>query len=246
MARITPGRRTSIGTIGAGMVLLAFSAFTAPASAATNPTPFDGNPSCLDLGLSGFKIDAQPEDGTYTTTSEHVVTEAAPGGTVPASLEIEIDNVVTDATAKTVTFDWHATTDDGDFSIDVVLVKFANGGLRWDYAQPGQSADTAWSTQDSISHVSFCFDANTGGTDGNTDTGTGTGTGTGGAEGTTTGGNQVLGETVTRGAAAPATLPVTGSEDVSLAIAGVALIALGSGGLVMSSRLRRSQGAHFA
>ena len=34
----------------------------------------------------------QPEDGTYTTTSEHVVTEAAPGGTVPASLEIEIDN----------------------------------------------------------------------------------------------------------------------------------------------------------
>ena len=256
MATTTPGRRTFIGAIGAGMAMLAFTALSSqPAGAADNPTAFSTNLSCSDLGFDGVKIDAQPENGTYSGSDLVVEENASVEGTVPTDLEIEISGVV--ATSTMVTFDWHATTDDGDFPIDAVLVKFANGGLRWDYAQPGESSDTAWATQDSISHVSFCFDAETGGTTdtGTTDTGT-TDTGTtdtGDVLGTTSGGtdtgttgNEVLGNTVTRPAAEADTLPATGSEDMSLAIAGSALIGLGAAGLATSSWLRRSKGAHMA
>ena len=238
MATTTPGRRTLIGTIGAGMAMVAVSVLASPAAAAANPAPYSGNPSCTDLGLSGVKINAQPTNDTYDTSD--LVKE----GVVPASLEIAISNVT--PTSTMVSFDWHATTVDGDFPIDVVLVKFANGGLRWSYAQPGQSADHAWATQDSISHVSFCFDSNTGSTD-STDSSDTNADSTDSSDSSDSTDNQVLGETVTRdAAAAPQTLPVTGSEDLSLTIAGVTLIGLGSAGLVLSARLRRSQGTHYA
>jgi LPXTG-motif cell wall-anchored protein len=252
MATTTPGRRSSFVTIGAGMAMLGFAALASPAGAIDNPTTYSGNPSCTDLGLSGLKIDTQPTNGTYHATDAAPVSTE---GTVPDTLEIEISNVMA---ADTVSFDWHATSEDVDFPIDVVLVKFADGGLRWSYAQPGESADTAWSTQDSISHVSFCFDANTGSTDtgstdtGSTDTGsTDTGTTDTGTTDTGTSGAQVLGNTITRqgAAAAPAkaeTLPATGSEDLSLTIAGVVLVALGGVGLHASSRLRRTQGVSEA
>ncbi len=190
MARTIRGRTLSIGSIGAGMTLLAFSAFTPSVGATDNPTPYSGNISCTDLGDAGFKIDAQPVAGTYTTSSGNVEIS----GDLPDDLAIHISSVVHDDTAQTVTFNWSATVSDGDdaddepdeYFIDKVLVKYTNGGLQWTYPPPGASADTAWANNDTISHVSFCASADDrGGTTGGTTDGTTDDSTDGSTDGTT-------------------------------------------------------------
>lgn len=144
-----------------GVVALVFAAFTSSASAgaAENPTAYAKNKTCADFGYTGeFKIDAQPEEGTYT--------DGDVKGNVPEGFYVEISNVVIDdeGDEKSVTFDWASFVPDGDDEgdgddpslVSAVMVKFANGGLIWVYSE-GASADTAWSTKDSISHVNFCF-----------------------------------------------------------------------------------------
>jgi hypothetical protein len=71
---------------------------------------------------------------------------------------VTISNLVVDTTAKTVTFDWSTTGSATEVRINAVLVKFADGGLRYDYGQAGATGDVGLqSTNDSISHVDFCF-----------------------------------------------------------------------------------------
>lgn len=129
----------------AGVILLVLAAFVAPAAAATTPTPYEGNPSCADLGFDdGYKIDRQPTDGVYVLQEDRSIT---------------IANVAVDTVDKQVFFDWSTShTDETPFLVNTVLVKFADGGLRYDYGTAGTSGDTGlYSTKDSISHVDFCW-----------------------------------------------------------------------------------------
>ena len=145
--------------MAAGLLLVSFATLAPSGATQLNPTPYEGNLKCSDVGLSGFTINTQPQSTVYTTSGGVVETE----GTVPPDLWVAISDLVINTQDKTVTFNWSATTNDGPdtgderdvFYIDTVLVKFANGGLRWDYDKPGESFDTAWATQDSISHVSW-------------------------------------------------------------------------------------------
>jgi LPXTG-motif cell wall-anchored protein len=246
-------RRFAAGTLALGTALMAFGYLAPTAQAASvEPVAYEGNPPCAD-GDNEFKINSQPADGTYDADTPGIEQK----GDVPDGFYIEISNVVVvDEAPKSVTFDWAAFVD-GDpdptpFEIDYVLVKFGNGGLRYDY-DPAVSSDTGLaSTKDSISHVSFCFGEGETTTDGNTDDGT-TDDGTtddgttddvsattgsvddGGTDDTTV--PTVAGITVTKptvaGAVVARTLPATGSSDSSLMLLGGALILAGAASLVL-------------
>jgi LPXTG-motif cell wall-anchored protein len=161
-------RRAGTGLVIAGLLVVSVASVTPSGATQLNPTPYEGNLECSDVGLFGFTINTQPSSTVYTTASAAVETE----GAVPADLWIAISDLVINPQDKTVTFNWSATTSDGSdtgderdaFHLDTVFVKYANGGLRWDYDQPGETFDTAWAAQDSISHVRFCFDNPTSGT----------------------------------------------------------------------------------
>ena len=173
----TTRRRLGAATLGVGLALLAFGFIVPQASAVvTNPTFVDGaNPKCDDVEVGGFptdfKIDQQPPDGDSTWTTA----DADLAGDVPASLVIEISNLV--QANDTVTFDWSATVEDGDdagtdrdpFLIDRVLVKASTGANMWTYDPPASSGTGLYSPKDSISHINFCFGPHEGGDDGTTD-----------------------------------------------------------------------------
>ncbi|MGK2949365.1 MAG: LPXTG cell wall anchor domain-containing protein [Acidimicrobiales bacterium] len=109
----------------------------------------DGNPTCVQLGYDyGIKIDAQPENGTYTSFD----LETGTTGT----FEIEIANAaVVDGIFE---FDWTSTLPEGDpQAFDAVFVKQANGGNLYEYPAPVTSDTDLQSTGGGISHVSFCW-----------------------------------------------------------------------------------------
>jgi hypothetical protein len=156
MARRSPTRaaKSGLAALAGGIVLLITAALVQPALGAVAAHPYDDNLTCAYFGWSSsFKIDRQPTDGDYTATPP-VETH----GTIPAGMIVTISNVVVDTTAKTVTFDWSTTKSATEVRINAVLVKFGNGGLRYDYGQAGATGDVGLqSTKDSISHVDFCF-----------------------------------------------------------------------------------------
>jgi LPXTG-motif cell wall-anchored protein len=162
-------RRVAAGSLTLGAGLMAFGVLAPMAEAASvEPVAYDGNPACPD-GLIEFKIDdivELPDNGTYTADTLNV--EIKPDDAVlPAGFTIELDNVTGGANA---TFDWAAYDDDGDFPIDIVLVKAGNGGNQYTYPAPGAVSDTGLvSPKPSISHISFCFDVPETSDDGGTD-----------------------------------------------------------------------------
>ena len=162
-------RRIAAGTLTLGAGLMTFGLLAPMAEASSvEPVAYDGNPACPD-GLIEFKIDdivELPDNGTYTEATPKV--EVKPEGAVlPAGFTIELDNVTGGANAS---FDWAARDDDGDFPIDIVLVKAGDGGNQYTYPAPGAVADTGLvSPKPSISHISFCFDLPETSDDGGTD-----------------------------------------------------------------------------
>jgi hypothetical protein len=126
-------RRGSLSALFAAVAVLALPV-AAQASSVT-PTGAEGNPGCADInsGWSEFKIDALPQNKTYSN----------------ADLSVTISHLTGNET-----FDWSAT-----HTIDAVLIKSGTGTLVYTYV-PEASSDTAVSGPAGydISHVSFCYD----------------------------------------------------------------------------------------
>ena len=212
-------RRLGAGALIAGAVLVALGAF-APTAQAEHATgvAYEGNIDCADLELPfEFKIegwaDGAPPEGDYTNTPPNEF-KASDSSDAPAGLTITIDNVIVDDVAKTVTFDWAASTDVGPLLINTLLVKVGNGGLQYDY-DPAVSEDTGVvSPKDSVSHLTFCW----GGADAQVEETTTT------LAAETEADAEVKGVVIT----APQELPRTGRNDGSLFLIGMGLVTIGA------------------
>jgi Thrombospondin type 3 repeat len=127
------GKRSSRVALLIALTLLAL-AGTAQASSVA-PTSMEGNPGCADInaGWSELKIDAIPQNKTYSNSD----------------LSVTIANVTGNET-----FDWSAT-----HSVDAVLVKSSTITYVYTY-DPESFGDTAVSGPPGhdISHVSLCYD----------------------------------------------------------------------------------------
>jgi LPXTG-motif cell wall-anchored protein len=191
------------------------------------------NGSYTDLGLPDDDVEVLPE-----------------GAELPDGFTVVIENV--DTSGEHATFDWKAFVADGEddgtdpdpFGIVLVQVKASDGGNRYTY-DPAAVADTGMvSPMSSISHVDFCFplpETQVGGGDDGGETTGSTGETTDGTNvAATTGGSDPelspsIDETVQDPSVVegelfvdPApTLPRTGTDDYSLALAGVALLLIG-------------------
>lgn len=117
----------------AAVVVLALPV-AAQASSVT-PVQQSGNPGCADLnsGWSELKIDAVPDNKTYSN----------------ADISVTISNVT-----GAHSFDWSA-----NHTVDAVIVKASTDSLIYTY-DPEASGDTNVAALDkfAISHVSFCYD----------------------------------------------------------------------------------------
>jgi LPXTG-motif cell wall-anchored protein len=242
--------RAGLGALAAGSVLLVAAAVAAPAGASVGdptPTPYslavEGNLDCGDIGYAiEFKINEQPTnqlytDGTYSVTISNL---ESPGGRME--------------------FDWSSPQ-----FWDALLVKQADGGLRYDY-DPARTSDQDVQTVEGqnsggISHLTFCSDGvdpttttttegTTTTTEGTTTTTEGTTTTTEGTttttEGTTTTQATVLGVVVTPTTAKPAvqvlgtqTLPRTGTNTGWLTGLGAGLVLAGASVLLVGGRKAR-------
>jgi LPXTG-motif cell wall-anchored protein len=147
--------------VGAGM--LVGGVLVGSVGATPDPVEYSGNKTVADYGYDNeLKIEMEgdlPVAGFYTVGHADVETK----GVMPAGLTIEISDVVLDPDAKMVFFGWEATKDldePGDRGaahlVNIVLVKFANGGLAYSYGEAGASEGIGlYSTKDSISHIDF-------------------------------------------------------------------------------------------
>jgi hypothetical protein len=210
-----------IGTMVAGTFLALAGLAATPAGASTgdaDPVPYDGNLDCSDIGYPiQYKIDEQPANGTYGP--------------------ITISNV--ELVDERLEFDWSSTS-----AWDVVLVKQADGGLRYGYA-PARTSDqdvqtVAGKNSGGISHVTFCAATPTEEAPPPSVVEVPTTVVT-----PPTPEAEVLGVVVTRAPAAPAaqvqgaqTLPVTGRSTLPLAAVGSGLVVMGAGALRVSARRR--------
>ena len=119
-----------------GLVIALCIAIPGVASAASvAPTTSTGNPGCADLnsGWSELKIDAIPQNKTYSD----------------GTLSVTISNVT-----DSKTFDFSS-----NLGVDAVIVKASTDSYIFSYS-PESFGDTGLGSQDksAISHVSFCYD----------------------------------------------------------------------------------------
>lgn len=108
----------------------------------------DGNPKCADLGYAnGFKVDTGgelPDPGTYTVGDPGTETEGDPG-----DFEVTISYDSEDP----VSLAFETNT-----PVDAVLMKAGDGGFLYKYDPPVTSDSGLESpTEDSLSHVTFCW-----------------------------------------------------------------------------------------
>lgn len=219
--------KTGASLLAVGASLLVYGALTSPAGASVqdpSPTPYEDDGAtldCEDLGFEiQFKIDEQPTAKTYTngTYSVTISNVESPGGRLE--------------------FDWSSPQ-----FWDVVLVKQANGGLKYEY-DPAVKADqnvqtVAGQNQGGISHVTFCSD----GVDPTTTTAPTTSEAPTTSAAPTTS-SSVLGVVVTPTTAAAKvlgtqTLPITGSGTTALGTIGAGLVLLGVGLVLIGGRRYR-------
>jgi LPXTG-motif cell wall-anchored protein len=209
-------------------------------SSVTSSSVVEGNPTCAELGEFDheFKIDAQPEVGTYDDPESDLVV------------------TITDVTeGDPMTFSF--TT---NFPVSAVFVKSGPGGILYTFDPPTTVGTDLASPNDSISHVSFCWDEDettttedhestttekdheSTTTEQHETTTTEKATTTTTVEGETT---TTAAEVVTTPTTAPPTttpegeLPRTGSTMVPLVAIG-ALLLTGGFALLLTTRLRRS------
>ena len=232
---LTP-RLVGRGALAIGGALLAVGAFAPAAQADTGPVAYEDEGATRGCAFYGanlleFKIDAQPVADTDYAVGDSDVEVKPSEDAFPDGFFIHIGDV----TAGTnMTVDWEAFVADGDddgtdpdpFPIDIVLVKASNGGNEYKYDAPGATSDDDLvSPKDSISHVTFCFDAaSEGGDDG------------GEVQATT--GSQAPQTEVKGVVVLPQQLPATGDNDASLAIIGTALVLLGGGILLVRRNVK--------
>lgn len=124
------------------------------ASADDRVETIEGNPGCdhEDLGYANeFKIEASgdfPAEGTYAPGDEGTESK---GDTTGFSVEI----VYTDD--DPITFDFEAS-----IAVDAVLVKAGTGATAYIYEPPTTTGEGLESPKDdSISHITFCWDGGT-------------------------------------------------------------------------------------
>jgi hypothetical protein len=149
----SPRRRAAAGfaAISAGLAVAAV-AFANPAAATWEPdkTRVPGNPSCEDLGYeNSFKIDRQPESGTYTSASPGVETVGDADG-------FEVDVVVSSHAGRMV------VEFESNHPVDVVVIKAGpEAYVYYENSDPvTASAPHHYlksPKRDSISHVTFCW-----------------------------------------------------------------------------------------
>lgn len=150
-------RRTGLARAGLTAIvagfLLAIFGFVAPASASVadpEPESYDGNLACADLGYAlEFKIDYQPVAGTFDEGDAGIQVV----GDLPDDLFVTISNV--ESPGGRLEFDWSS-----NYAWSVVLVKQANGGLKYVYEPPVTSDQNVQTVEGQneggISHVTFC------------------------------------------------------------------------------------------
>lgn len=115
----------------------------AASAASVTPSVVDGNPKCADYGLTEFKIDSNPNAGTFGG-SGFTVTVAKP-------------------TADSIDFSAASP------AVSIVIMKGGNNANLYDYRPGSVAADTGLTTPTNpnndkpygISHVSFCFGTTT-------------------------------------------------------------------------------------
>jgi hypothetical protein len=122
------------------------------ASAEDRVETIEGNPDCQDLGYANeFKIEASgefPEEGTYAPGDEGTESK---GDTTGFSVEITYTD------DDPITFDFEAT-----IAVDAVLVKAGTGATAYIYEPPTTTGEGLESPKDdSISHITFCWDTDT-------------------------------------------------------------------------------------
>jgi hypothetical protein len=130
-----------LGTIVAGGLVL-LGALPGPAAGdegePPSGTPVEGNPTCAELGEfdAEFKIDEQPEAGT---------TYEDPN----SDFEVTITEVGDDD-PMTVSFE-------ANIPAAAVFVKSGPGGILYTFEPPSTTGTALASPNDSISHLSFCW-----------------------------------------------------------------------------------------
>jgi LPXTG-motif cell wall-anchored protein len=142
-------QRTALGVgsiVAGGLIVVAALPGSAGAAgdqvvSTTSTSVVTGNPTCGQFGYDfEFKIDEEPEEGkTYT--------DAALG------IEVEITDV-TEGDPMTFSFE-------SNIAISAVFVKSGNGGILYTFDPPTTVGTDLESPNDSISHVSFCWNEDT-------------------------------------------------------------------------------------
>jgi hypothetical protein len=145
----------SFGKVG-GLLAIASAAvviggFVTTASAATSQENIPGNPDCADLGFDNeFKIQGGefPAEGTYEPGDPGTESK---GDTTGFSVEITYtDN-------DPLTFDFEST-----IAVGAVLVKAGTSANAYSFDPPSTMGTGLVSpVDDSISHISFCWDTGT-------------------------------------------------------------------------------------
>ena len=154
---VTQRRKTLIFSVLVVVVFL-FS-FYSPlvVGAAVDPILVDGNPTCQELGyLYGFKIDGNPDNGTYTLTSgtQYGIDTVLSGG----APEDPNNSVTISNNTDGLYFDWSST-----LGIDGVIVKGGPDANHYEYpsestGDSGLHAPMKNGQPFELSHVSFCYD----------------------------------------------------------------------------------------
>jgi hypothetical protein len=189
----TPLGRTgaaALASVVAATTILVGGLFTS-ASASVGQETIPGNPDCEDLGFSNeFKIEASgefPDEGTYADGDEGTESK---GDTEGFSVEITYTD------DDPLTFDFDAT-----IAVNAVLVKAGPNALAYTFDPPStHGAGLVSPVDDSISHITFCWDTTT----------TTTSTTAPGATTTVPGGGGGGGDSGASGAVPPAATPVVG------------------------------------
>ena len=133
----TATARVVLPTAAAAAALVALAG---PAAAASvTPSVVDGNPKCADYGMNEFKIDSNPNPGTFGDSAFTVT--------------------VTKPTADSIDFSAASP------AVSIVLMKGGDNANLYDYRPTPVAADTGLTTPMNsnsgkpygISHISFCY-----------------------------------------------------------------------------------------
>lgn len=138
--------------VGATATVVLVGGLVSSASAAVDQEELPGNPDCQDLGFPNeFKIDGGgefPDEGTYADGDEGTESK---GDTEGFSVEITYTD------DDPLTFDFEST-----IAVDVVLVKAGPGALAYEFDPASTDGSGLESpVDDSISHITFCWNGDT-------------------------------------------------------------------------------------